>query len=87
MVSERVWKSYLYDGLGDEGVEVRHQFAVDVCYVEMLGHHGDEAHRPVADPQVGVAQEWGFQNKGKSSLQKVPFIHNIVTTLSFSCHL
>lgn len=52
------WRStYLDDGLGDEGVEVGHQFAVYVGHVEVLRHHGDEAHRPVTDPQVGVTQE------------------------------
>lgn len=50
----------LDDGLGDEGVEVRHQFAVDVGHVQVLRDDGDEAHRPVPDPQVGVTQERSY---------------------------
>lgn len=49
--------TYLDYGLRDEGVEVRHQFAVDVGHVEVLCDHSDEAHRPVTDPQVRVTQE------------------------------
>lgn len=49
--------THLDDGLGDEGVEVGHQFAVDVGHVEVLSDHSDEAHRPVTDPQVRVTQE------------------------------
>ncbi len=52
--------THLDDGLGDEGVEVRHQFAVDVSHVEVLRNDGDEAHRPVTDPQVGVTQERSY---------------------------
>lgn len=53
-------RTHLDDGLGDEGVEVGHQFAVDVCHVQVLGDDGDEAHRPVTDPQVGVTQERSY---------------------------
>lgn len=53
-------RTHLDDGLGDEGVEVGHQFAVDVRHVQVLGDDGDEAHRPVPDPQVGVTQERSY---------------------------
>lgn len=49
--------THLDDGLGQEGVEVGHQLAVDVGHVQVLSHDGDEAHGAVPDPQVGVAQE------------------------------
>lgn len=52
--------THLYDGLGDEGVEVGHQFAVDIRHVQVLGDDRDEAHRPVPDPQVGVTQERSY---------------------------
>lgn len=53
-------RTHLDDGLGDEGVEVGHQFAVDVSHVEVPCDDGDEAHRPVTDPQVGVTQERSY---------------------------
>ena len=53
-------RTHLDDGLGDEGVEVRHQLAVDVSHVQVLCDDGDEAHRPVTDPQVGVTQERSY---------------------------
>lgn len=49
--------SHLNDGLGDERVEMGHQFAVDVSHIDVLRHHGDKANRAVTDPQVGVTQE------------------------------
>ena len=64
--------SDLYDGLGDEGREVGHQLAVDVSNAEALGHHRDEAHRPVADPQVGVAEErsWNTEHDIRNTHQE-----------------
>ena len=59
--------THLDDGLGDEGVEVGHQFAVDVGHIEVLSDHSDEAHRPVTDPQVGVTQEWSYGKKGRTN--------------------
>lgn len=63
-------RTHLDDGLGDEGVEVRHQFAVDVSHVEVLCNDGDEAHRPVTDPQVGVTQERSYGQITQSSSVK-----------------
>lgn len=51
--------THLDDGLGDEGVQVGHQLAVDVGHAEVLSHDGDEANGAVTDPQVGVTQEGG----------------------------
>lgn len=53
--------AHLDDGLCDEGVEVRHQFAVDVGHVQVLRDDGDEAHCPIPDPHVGVTQERSYR--------------------------
>ena len=50
-------RTHLDDGLRDEGVEVGHQFAVNIGHVQVLRDDGDEAHGAVANPQVGVTQE------------------------------
>lgn len=58
-----VARTHLDNGLGDEGVEVGHQLAVDVGHVEVLCDHGDEAHGAVTDPQVGVTQERSYSRR------------------------
>lgn len=53
-------RTYLDDGLREKRVQVGHQLAVDVGHVQVLCDHRDEAHSPVTDPQVGVAQERSY---------------------------
>lgn len=69
MMMKGFWRrTHLDDGLGDEGVEVGHQLAVDVGHVEVLSNDGDEAHRPVSDPQVGVTQERSYGNTDRTKV-------------------
>ncbi len=73
--------THLDDGLSDEGVEVGHQFAVDVRHVEVLSDDGDEAHCPITDPQVGVTQErsYGKSHRTNETIQSSEGTH--------SCHM
>lgn len=70
-------RTHLDDGLRDEGVEVGHQFAVNIRHVQVLRDDGDEAHGAVPDPQVGVTQErsYGGPEGTQSSLKSVNTEH------------
>lgn len=72
-------RTHLDDGLGDEGVEVRHQFAVYVSHVEVLCDDSDEAHRPVTDPQVGMTQErsYGMPERTNYTVQFRDSTHSV----------